>query len=89
MPSDPCRPLCFRCDPGQRGTDSTELSGYQECQRQRMDGCIFYLREGRERVLLDNTPAFCIADGGPLTEGHILVIPWRGVADGEEEHQQE
>jgi diadenosine tetraphosphate (Ap4A) HIT family hydrolase len=39
------------------------------------------MEQDRRRVVAENALAFCIRDGFPLVEGHMLVMPRRHVAD--------
>jgi diadenosine tetraphosphate (Ap4A) HIT family hydrolase len=43
-------------------------------------GCLF-CEMPAQRVIMENTHAYAIRDGFPVTEGHSLVIPKRHVAD--------
>ena len=44
---------------------------------------------GAGKLLADNSLAFLISDGFPVTEGHLLAIPRRHVADYFDLHQPE
>lgn len=81
--------LCFRCNAGKRDTDSTDFRGVVDSYRHREAECVFCQAEKSTRVVDQNELAFCIADAYPVSEGHILVIPRRHLADGLALHQPE
>ena len=59
--------------------DSDSKSRYNH----REDGCLFCDVQtiDRGRVVAENSLAYAIRDGFPVTEGHSLVIPMRHVSD--------
>ena len=54
----------------------------------REDGCPFCIVTAG-KILGENSLAFLISDGFPVTEGHMLTIPRRHVADYFDLHQPE
>lgn len=44
-------------------------------------GCIFCSGDIRNRIFASNGTVFAIEDKYPVTEGHILVIPYRHTSD--------
>jgi len=48
---------------------------------QQIKGCIFCSDEIRNRIIESNGTVFAIEDQYPVTEGHVLVIPFRHTSD--------
>jgi diadenosine tetraphosphate (Ap4A) HIT family hydrolase len=74
--------LCRACCSQRRERDDTDYAGLHERYAERDSGCVFCrMEQDRRRVVAENPLAFCIRDGFPLVEGHMLVMPRRHVAD--------
>jgi diadenosine tetraphosphate (Ap4A) HIT family hydrolase len=75
--------LCFSCNAAKRNTDSTDFRGLKTAYEHRTDGCLFcdVQSNDRQRIVAENSLAYAIRDGFPVTSGHTLVIPKRHVAD--------
>jgi ATP adenylyltransferase len=75
--------LCYTCNAQKRDTDSTDFRGLNESYEHREQGCLFCdIQSGdRRRIVAENTLAYVIRDGFPVTEGHTLFMPKRHVKD--------
>jgi len=49
--------------------------------QQQIKGCIFCSDDIRNRIIASNGTVFAIEDQYPVTESHILVIPYRHTSD--------
>jgi ATP adenylyltransferase len=72
--------LCYSCNAMKRDRDDTDFRAVRASYAVRGDGCKFCNPE-QQRVLEDNELAFVLADGFPVTDGHVLIIPKRHTAD--------
>jgi diadenosine tetraphosphate (Ap4A) HIT family hydrolase/5-methylcytosine-specific restriction endonuclease McrA len=72
--------LCYSCNAMKRDRDDTDLRAVRAAYEHRLPDCPFCATGDRE-VLLENSLAFAVKDGYPVTEGHFLVIPKRHAAD--------
>ncbi len=75
--------LCWLCNTNKGNRDATdfrELTAFYAC---RSDECLFCNVQvnDKSRVLAENSLAYVIRDGFPVTENHTLFIPKRHVAD--------
>ena len=75
--------LCYTCNAQKRDRDSTDFRGLNESYEYREEKCLFCeVQTGdRGRIVSENTLAYAIRDGFPVTEGHTLFIPKRHVQD--------
>lgn len=73
--------LCYSCNASKGNRDSTDLAGNRIEYTNRLDGCLFCEAYSDRKVIAENTLAYAIEDGFPVTEGHTLIIPKRHVID--------
>ncbi len=73
--------LCYSCNASKGNRDSTNLAENRISYTNRVDGCLFCEAYTDREVIAENTLAYAIRDGYPVTEGHTLVIPKRHVVD--------
>jgi ATP adenylyltransferase len=72
--------LCYSCNAMKRDRDDTDFRAVKASFTEKPDDCLFcHLPPDRE-ILLENSLAYAISDGFPVTEGHSLIIPKRHVA---------
>ena len=72
--------LCWLCNTNKGAGDDADFRGVRESYAVREGGCPFCTVPG-EKVVAENSLAFLISDGFPVTKGHLLAIPRRHVAD--------
>jgi ATP adenylyltransferase len=73
--------LCYSCNASKGNRDNTNLKAARIDYDHRQNGCLFCdAYHGRE-VVAENTLAYAIRDGFPVTDGHMLIIPKRHVGD--------
>ena len=80
--------LCMTCNTNKRDTDDTDFRGVLDSYSDREADCIF-CELGAGRIIAENELCIAIKDAFPVTEGYILVIPKRHVADYFDLHQPE
>lgn len=75
--------LCYSCNSAKRNTDDTDFRNFKEMYEHRADGCLFcgVMTKEPSRVISENSLAFAIRDGFPVSEGHTLIIPKRHTSD--------
>lgn len=73
--------LCYSCNASKGNRDSTNLAGNRIDYTSKVDGCLFCEAYSDRKLIEENTLAYAIRDGYPVTEGHTLVIPKRHVLD--------
>lgn len=75
--------LCWLCNANKGNRDDTDFRGVNTIYEHRQTGCLFcdVQVNDRQRIVADNTLAFAIRDGFPVTEGHTLFIPKRHALD--------
>jgi diadenosine tetraphosphate (Ap4A) HIT family hydrolase len=73
--------LCYSCNASKRDRDSTDFRGQLIDYEHRLSDCLFCNAYVDREVLAENTLAYAIADGFPVTEGHCLIIPKRHATD--------
>ena len=75
--------LCYSCNSAKRNTDDTDFRAFKEMYEHRAEGCVFcdVTRADASRIVGENSLAFAIRDGFPVTEGHTLVMPKRHTSD--------
>lgn len=72
--------LCWLCNTNKGAGDDTDFRGIRETYALRENGCPF-CDIAAVRVVAENALAVLIADGFPVTPGHLLAIPRRHVGD--------
>ena len=72
--------LCWLCNTNKGAGDDADFRNTGTLHAQRQSGCVF-CEIAPERVIAENSLAFAIADGFPVTPSHTLVISRRHVAD--------
>lgn len=50
-------------------------------ETQKVPGCIFCSEEITDRIVASNQTVYAIEDKYPVTQGHLLIIPYRHTAD--------
>ena len=80
--------LCWLCNTNKGAGDDADFRKIRESYALREDGCPFCTVTAG-KLLAENSLAFLISDGFPVTEGHLLAIPRRHVADYFDLHQPE
>ena len=73
--------LCYSCNASKGNRDSTDLVGNRIDYTNRVEECLFCEAYCEREIIAENTLAYAIKDGFPVTEGHTLIIPKRHVAD--------
>ena len=72
--------LCYSCNAAKGNKDDEDFRDLKILYGRREEGCLF-CGIPSERIVSENTLAYAIRDGFPVTKGHTLVIPKRHVAD--------
>ncbi len=75
--------LCWLCNANKGNRDDTDFRGINTIYEQRQENCLFCDLQSidRLRIISENTLAFAIRDGFPVTVGHTLFIPKRHAPD--------
>ena len=73
--------LCYSCNASKGNRDSTDLAGNRIDYTRRVEECLFCEAYSEREIIAENTLAYAIKDGFPVTDGHTLIIPKRHVAD--------
>ena len=75
--------LCWLCNANKGNRDDTDFRDINAIYDHRQSDCLFcdVQTNDRQRIVTENTLAFAIRDGFPVTEGHTLFIPKRHAAD--------
>jgi len=75
--------LCYSCNSAKRNTDDTDFRAFKAMYEHRAEGCVFcdVMAKDTSRIVSENSLAFAIRDGFPVTEGHTLIIPKRHTSD--------
>ena len=73
--------LCYSCNASKGNRDSTDLAGNRIDYTHRVEECLFCEAYSEREIIAENTLAYAIKDGFPVTDGHTLIIPKRHVAD--------
>jgi diadenosine tetraphosphate (Ap4A) HIT family hydrolase len=75
--------LCYTCNAQKNNRDDTDFRGLNTTYEHRQEDCLFcdIQDKYRLRIISENTLAFAVRDGFPVTEGHTLFIPKRHAAD--------
>ncbi|MEH6585033.1 MAG: HIT domain-containing protein [Halioglobus sp.] len=72
--------LCYSCNAAKGNKDDEAFRGLKKLYDHREADCIF-CEVPESRIVAENSLAYAIRDGFPVTKGHTLVIPKRHVAD--------
>ena len=72
--------LCYSCNAMKRDRDDTDFRAVNASYKEKPEDCLFCHLPVERKVLLENSLAYAISDGFPVTEGHSLIIPKRHVA---------
>jgi len=73
--------LCYTCNASKGNRDDLNLRVARVDYDQRKPSCLFCDAYLDREVVAENTLAYAIKDGFPVTEGHMLIIPKRHVDD--------
>jgi len=73
--------LCFTCNASKGNRDDLNLRVARVDYDQRKPSCLFCDAYLDREVVAENTLAYAIKDGFPVTEGHMLIMPKRHVND--------
>jgi ATP adenylyltransferase len=75
--------LCYTCNAQKRDRDSTDFRGLNASYDHREKDCLFcnLQTDDRERIMEENTLAYAVRDGFPVTKHHTLIIPKRHQLD--------
>ena len=71
--------LCYSCNAMKRDRDDTDFRAVKASYTERPEGCLFCHLPPERKILAENSLAYAITDGFPVTEGHCLIIPKRHV----------
>ena len=80
--------LCYLCNAQKRDRDQTNYAAVRASYEVRHEGCVF-CEPPTDRLVATHELAYAVRDRYPVTEGHILVLPKRHVADYFDLHQPE
>lgn len=75
--------LCYSCNAAKGNKDDEDFRDLKKVYGHREEGCLFcgLQADDKGRIVAENTLAYAIRDGFPVTDGHTLVIPRRHVDD--------
>lgn len=75
--------LCYSCNAAKRNTDDTDFRVFKTMYEERVEKCLFCDVQtiDRNRIIAENSLAYAIRDGFPVTDGHTLFIPKRHTID--------
>jgi diadenosine tetraphosphate (Ap4A) HIT family hydrolase len=75
--------LCYTCNAQKNNRDDTDFRGLNAQYEHRQEGCLFcdVQASDRKRIIAENSLAYAIRDGFPVTEFHTLFIPKRHAKD--------
>ena len=75
--------LCWECNTNKGNRDKTNFQNLESQYSHRLENCLFcdVQTKDRKRIIAENTLAFAIRDGFPVTEFHTLIIPKRHILD--------
>ena len=75
--------LCYSCNAAKRNTDDTDFRVFKTLYQERQDKCLFCDVQSNDtkRIIAENSLAYAIRDGFPVTDGHTLFMPKRHVKD--------
>lgn len=75
--------LCWECNTNKGNRDKTNLKELENQYARRQEDCLFcdVQIKDRQRIVAENSLAYAIRDGFPVTQYHTLFIPKRHVKD--------
>ena len=75
--------LCYSCNSAKGNKDDTDFRDLKSLYDHREENCLFCDLQtvDQNRIVAENSLAYVIRDGFPVTEGHSLIIPKRHVKD--------
>lgn len=75
--------LCWECNTNKGNRDKTNLKEIESQYSHRQENCLFcdVQTKDRQRIVAENSLAYAIRDGFPVTEFHTLFIPKRHAKD--------
>ena len=75
--------LCWLCNTNKGNRDKTDFRNLEKFFAERTKDCLFCDVQtiDRKRIIAENSLAYAIRDGFPVTEGHTLFIPKRHTID--------
>lgn len=75
--------LCWECNTNKGNRDKTNLKEIESQYSHRQENCLFcdIQTKDRQRIIAENSLAYAIRDGFPVTEHHTLFIPKRHAKD--------
>ncbi len=75
--------LCWECNTNKGNRDKTNLKDIESQYSHRQENCLFCDIQSidRQRIIHENSLAYAIRDGFPVTEYHTLFIPKRHAKD--------
>jgi ATP adenylyltransferase len=75
--------LCYSCNAAKRNTDDTDFRENKLLHAQHQESCLFcdLQKTDNKRIIAENSLAYAIRDGFPVTAGHTLIIPKRHAYD--------
>ena len=75
--------LCYSCNAAKRNTDDTDFRVFKTLYQERQEKCLFCDVQSNDtkRIISENSLAYAIRDGFPVTDGHTLFMPKRHVKD--------
>lgn len=80
--------LCYTCNSMKGNKDDTDFRDVSDSYNDRAKGCLFCEMPTKRKVV-ENSLAYAVYDGYPVTELHTLVIPKRHTATYFDLHQPE
>lgn len=75
--------LCWECNTNKGNRDKTNLKELENQYARRQEDCLFcdVQIKDRQRIVAENSLAYAIRDGFPVTQHHTLFIPKRHAKD--------
>jgi len=75
--------LCYTCNAQKNNRDDTDFRGLNAQYEHRQAGCLFcdIQTTEKQRIIAENSLAYAIRDGFPVTDFHTLFIPKRHAKD--------
>jgi len=73
--------LCYTCNSQKSNNDNTDFRYLEMEYKSREEGCIFCDKQNQKDIINENSMAYVILDGFPVTNGHCLIIPKRHCKD--------
>jgi ATP adenylyltransferase len=75
--------LCWECNTNKGNRDKTNFQELEQQYTNRQENCLFcdVQTKEKQRIVSENTLAYVIRDGFPVTQYHSLIIPKRHTLD--------